>query len=114
MPITFKDLENKSFLKNQLKVFLELFKIITYRSLGIKYLKYGITLGPFTNYFWFYQKIIARLSFLIVVRDKNNYESLIERGLKNTFLKPDLALKYLLSVLVALLSSRKSVFCILF
>lgn len=82
---------NKSFLKNQLKVFLELFKVITYRSLGLKYLKYGITLGPFTNYFWYYQKIIARLSFLIVVRDKKNYESLIERGLKNISLKPDLA-----------------------
>jgi len=81
----------KSFLRNQLKAFLELFKIITYRSLGVRYLKYGITLGPYTDYFWFYQKIIARLSFLIVVRDKSNYKSLIERGLKNTFLKPDLA-----------------------
>ena len=99
---------NKSFLKNQLKVFLELFKIITYRSLGIKYLKYGITLGPFTNYFWFYQKIIARLSFLIVVRDKNNYESLIERGLKNTFLKPDLA--FLLQSTSGILQGNHTVF----
>jgi polysaccharide pyruvyl transferase WcaK-like protein len=81
----------RSFIKNILKSFFEITKILTYRILGVGYVKYGITLGPFSNFFWYFQKIIAKLSFLIVVRDQQNATLLVHKGLKNTMLKPDLA-----------------------
>jgi len=81
----------KHFIINILKSLFEISKILTYKLLSIGYVKYGITLGPFPNFFWNFQKIIAKLSFLIVVRDQQNATLLINKGLKNTILKPDLA-----------------------
>lgn len=81
----------KSFIKNILKSLFEISKILTYKLLGIGYVKYGITLGPFSNFFWYFQKVIAKLSHLIVVRDQQNAKLLDNKGFKNTMLKPDLA-----------------------
>ena len=81
----------KSFIKNILKSIFEISKILVYKILGIGYVKYGITLGPFPNFFWYFQRIIAKLSVLIVVRDQQNATLLVRKNLKNTMLKPDLA-----------------------
>jgi polysaccharide pyruvyl transferase WcaK-like protein len=87
--------QQKSQIKSTLKGCFEILKIFCYKFFGVKYVKYGITLGPFSGKSWFFQKYICKLSDKVVVRDHSNYLSLTERKLENIVLKPDLA--YLLT-----------------
>ena len=81
----------KSMYKNILKLIFDSSKILCYLFFKIKYVKYGITLGPFSGIVWGFQRIISKLCFLIVPRDQKNADLLLEKGLKNTISKPDLA-----------------------
>jgi hypothetical protein len=80
-----------SALKTTLKSIFNLFSVYFYGFLGIKSIKYGITLGPFNNFNWRLYRYICKKSKLIVIRDSGNYDQLVKKNLVNIELMPDLA-----------------------
>jgi polysaccharide pyruvyl transferase WcaK-like protein len=81
----------KSWILDLLKIFFEIVKILIYKIFQVKYVKYGITLGPFSEFSWKFYQYICRLSYKVVVRDQQNFTSLRKKNFKNISVKPDLA-----------------------
>ena len=83
--------ESGSTLKTTLKTVFNLFSVYFYSFLGIKSIKYGITLGPFNNFNWTLYRLICNKSKMIAIRDTENYSNLLNKKITNIELVPDLA-----------------------
>lgn len=83
--------EDTNHLKTLIRAIGEIVKICLYKLRGTKYIKYGITLGPFKGVAWLLHRMICSLSFLVVVRDRANYEALLAKGYPHLQLKADLS-----------------------
>ena len=86
---------NNKPLKVFLKAILNLIYITIYRLMGIKTVKYGVTIGPLSAINMMLYRLISKICKLIVVRDAENYATLVQHKFSNLQLKPDLA--YLLN-----------------
>lgn len=64
------------------------------KILKIKVSRIGVTLGPFSENGWNYQKKISNAYHNISVRDSKNYDDVILKGLQNIRLIDDLAFLY--------------------
>jgi hypothetical protein len=83
--------ENNKKLKTFSKAILNLISIYFYKLLGIKSIKYGITLGPFSNINWQIYRIICKNCYKIVIRDSDNFNQLKIKKFKQVEYKPDLS-----------------------
>jgi polysaccharide pyruvyl transferase WcaK-like protein len=80
--------------KTMLKTMKYISRARLLKSRGIKMVRFGITLGPFTPSEWKTQKQLAKTYTGIGIRDKSNYNKLVEKGLENLFLIDDVSLLY--------------------
>lgn len=78
-------------LNSVFKIFIDLSKILIYRIFGVKYVRFGVTLGPYRGIEWKFVKFISQISYKTVVRDEENYNLLNRKKISNIFYKPDLA-----------------------
>jgi len=61
---------------------------------GIKALRLGVTMGPFSDSGWEMQKKVAKSYQTIAVRDSKNYEELIKRKVENISFIDDISFLY--------------------
>lgn len=80
----------ENFFKSILKIFLDLVRTLIYKFFGIKFVRLGVTLGPYSNFEWYLVRYIIKNSYKNVVRDSSNYKFLKLRN-RNVNYLPDLA-----------------------
>jgi polysaccharide pyruvyl transferase WcaK-like protein len=86
--------EEKAKHKNFLKPLKYILRAKLLKLFGVKALRLGITLGPFTKSDWERQKGVAKSYQTIAVRDSKNFDQLLSMGFQNISFIDDISFLY--------------------
>jgi polysaccharide pyruvyl transferase WcaK-like protein len=86
--------EEKAKHKNFLKPLKYILRAKLLRLFGVKALRLGVTLGPFTKFDWERQKGVAKSYQTIAVRDSKNFDQLQSMGFQNITFIDDISFLY--------------------